>query len=197
MVLEIIGARYLAKDFGGSFYVWVSQIGVILTALALGYFVGGALADWRQRLAFLTWLLMPAGLFTFFIPAFSRTLIDAIIQRHPTDAGIPPLWQKLDPVLGSTLIFLLPCFVLATLSPFVVRLAARHLAHVGRISGLIYAASTVGGIAGVFVSGYVLIDHLSVTHIFQAVGVLMGLLGLMCLALDGRFRSGPAGGGTI
>ena len=40
MVLEIIGARYLAKDFGGSFYVWVSQIGVILTALALGYFAG-------------------------------------------------------------------------------------------------------------------------------------------------------------
>ena len=30
MVLEIIGARYLAKDFGGSFYIWISQIGVIL-----------------------------------------------------------------------------------------------------------------------------------------------------------------------
>ena len=192
MVLEIIGARYLAKDFGGSFYVWVSQIGVILTALALGYFAGGALADWRQRLAFLAWLLVPAGLFTFFIPAFSRTLIDAIIQRHPTDAGIPPLWQKLDPVLGSTLIFLLPCFVLATLSPFVVRLAARRLTHVGRISGLIYAASTVGGIAGVFVSGYVLIDHLSVTHIFQGVGILMALLGLVCLGLDRRLR--PEGG---
>jgi len=37
MVLEIIGARYLAKDFGGSFYVWISQIGVILVALALGW----------------------------------------------------------------------------------------------------------------------------------------------------------------
>ena len=44
-MLEIIGARYLAKDFGSSFYVWVSQIGVILIALALGYVVGGALAD--------------------------------------------------------------------------------------------------------------------------------------------------------
>ena len=32
MVLEIIGARYLAKDFGGAFYVWISQIGVILIA---------------------------------------------------------------------------------------------------------------------------------------------------------------------
>jgi hypothetical protein len=27
MVLEIIGARFLAKDFGSSFHVWVSQIG--------------------------------------------------------------------------------------------------------------------------------------------------------------------------
>jgi hypothetical protein len=45
MVIEIVGARYLGKDFGGSFYVWVSQIGVILIALALGYCVGGELAD--------------------------------------------------------------------------------------------------------------------------------------------------------
>ena len=45
MVLEIVGARYLAKDFGSSFYVWTSQIGVILIALAAGYYVGGAMAD--------------------------------------------------------------------------------------------------------------------------------------------------------
>ena len=49
MVLEIIGARYLAKDFGGSFYVWISQIGVILIALAIGYAVGGTLADRFRR----------------------------------------------------------------------------------------------------------------------------------------------------
>ena len=32
MVLEIVGARYLPTHFGSSFNVWVSQIGVILTA---------------------------------------------------------------------------------------------------------------------------------------------------------------------
>ena len=53
MVLEIIGARFLAKDFGSSFHVWVSQIGVVLIALALGYYLGGALADRWQRLSFL------------------------------------------------------------------------------------------------------------------------------------------------
>ena len=53
MVLEIIGQRYLAKDFGGAFYTWISQIGVILTALALGYAIGGTLADRFQRAGFL------------------------------------------------------------------------------------------------------------------------------------------------
>jgi predicted MFS family arabinose efflux permease len=105
-------------------------------------------------------------------------------MRHPLDKGIPPLWQRLDPALGSSLIFLLPCFVLATLSPYVIRLAAKKLTHVGRISGLVYGASTVGSIAGVFVSGYVLIDHMNISNIFRATGGLTVLLGLMCLFMD-------------
>jgi MFS family permease len=193
MVLEIIGARYLAKDFGGSFYVWVSQIGVILAALALGYFAGGALADRWQRAAGLTWFLLPAGLVTFFIPTFGGAVINAIIGRHPADRAIPALWQKLDPVLGSALIFLLPCFVLATLSPYMVRLATKRMSHVGRISGWIYAASTMGSIAGVFVSGYVLIDHMSVSKIFRSMGVLTAVLGILCLFLDPFVRADPPG----
>src|SRR6476660_6089887 len=85
MVLEIIGARYLAKDFGGSFYVWISQIGVILIALALGYYFGGALADRHPRPSFLTWWLLPAGIVTALIPNFAGRLIDVIIMRHPSD----------------------------------------------------------------------------------------------------------------
>ncbi len=184
MVLEIIGARFLAKDFGTSFYVWVSQIGVILTALALGYSVGGALADRFQRAIALTWFLLPAGVFTILIPEYAAPLINAIVLRHPADRDIPLVWQKLDPAIGSAAIFLLPCFVLATLSPYMIRLATRKLAHVGRISGLIYAASTAGSIAGVFVSGYVLVDHMNLSDIFRATGGLTILLGFMCQFMD-------------
>jgi len=189
MVLEIIGARYLAKDFGSSFYVWVSQIGMILVALALGYAIGGALADRFQRLSFLAVLLLPAGVMTFFIPNYAPRLMNAIIMRHPIDRGIPLVWQKLDPAIGSALIFLLPCFGLATLSPYMIRLATRHLAHVGRISGAIIAASTVGSIAGVFVSGYILIDQMTVPNIFRAMGVLTGLMGIACVLMDKWFRA--------
>src|SRR5271165_3617950 len=107
MVLEIVGTPYLAKDFGGSFYIWVSQIGVVLIALALGYYFGGALADRFRRISFLVWLLVPAGVATWYIPQFAGPLNQAIIQRHPLDRTIPLLWQKLDPAIGSALIFLL------------------------------------------------------------------------------------------
>jgi MFS family permease len=184
MVLEIIGARYLAKDFGGSFYVWISQIGVILVALALGYAIGGALADRFQRAGFLAAPMAIAGLFIYFIPKFTPPLLEAIVMRHPAGQDIPALWIKLDPVLGSALVFLLPCFVLAVISPYMVRVTARRLDRVGTISGLIYAASTVGSIAGVFISGYIFIDYLAVTTIFRATGVVTMFLAALCLAMD-------------
>ena len=190
MALEVIGARYLAKDFGGSFYVWISQIGVVLIALALGYYIGGTLADRCQRLFVLGGLLVPSGVLTCLIPNFSSHLITALILSHPADRDIPILWQKLDPVLGSSLVFLLPCFGLATLSPYLIRLSAKSLAQVGRTSGLIIAASTVGSIAGVFVSGYILIDHLNAPDIFRVTGALTVLLGLSCFFMDKWMRRG-------
>jgi MFS family permease len=188
MVLEIIGARFLARDFGGYFYVWVSQIGVVLVALALGYYLGGALADRWHRLAFLMWLLVPAGLLLLFLPETASWLIDRIITRHPADQEVPALWQKLDPVLGSAVTFLIPCVVLAMLSPYMIRLATQSLAQVGRSSGFIIASSTVGSIAGVFVSGFVLIDQMRVSSIFRLMGGLTIFLGLMCVGLDRWFR---------
>lgn len=192
MVLEIVGARFLAKDFGSSFHVWVSQIGVVLIALALGYYVGGALADRWQRLSWLGLLLIPAGVILLLIPNWAAWAIDRIISRHPTEHEIPPLWQKLDPVLGSAVVFLLPCVILATLSPYMIRLATHNLAQVGRASGFIIAASTVGSIAGVFVAGFVLIDHSKLSDIFRLMGLLTAVLGILCFVFD-RFWTRPAG----
>src|SRR6185503_6040749 len=139
MVLEIVGARYLTKDFGSSFYVWVSQIGVVLVALAIGYYAGGALADRYQRLRLLTALLVPSGALILLIPNFAGPLINELVTRHPEEHPVPALWQKLDPVLGSSLVFLFPCIGLASVSPCLIRLLTHNVAHVGRVSGWIIA----------------------------------------------------------
>jgi MFS family permease len=197
MVLEIIGARFLAKDFGSSFYVWISQIGVILIALAAGYAVGGSLADKFQRASFLSFLLIPAGIYTFLIPKFTPRLLEAIIMRHPLDQDIPIIWQKLDPAIGTALIFLLPCFVLAILSPYTIRLASTKISHVGRISGLVYAFSTIGSIAGVFVSGYILIDLFRISIIISGTGAMIVILGFWSLLMDKYFINPTSQGDSV
>ena len=75
--------------------------------------------------------------------------------------------------------------------PYMIRLSTQSLAQVGRSSGFIIAASTVGSIAGVFVSGFVLIDQMKLSHIFRVMGGLTVLLGLLCVGLDRWLR--PAG----
>lgn len=78
--------------------------------------------------------------------------------------------------------------MLATLSPYTIRSVTTQVAHVGRISGLIIAASTVGSIVGVFVSGYVLIDRLGISAIFRVTGALTASLGVLCFASDRWFE---------
>ena len=82
MVLEIVGARFLQPFFGGSFYIWTSQIGVVMLALALGYAVGGRLADRWQQARPLGMMLIPAGIFILLIPNFAGGMLDAIMERY-------------------------------------------------------------------------------------------------------------------
>jgi len=183
MVLEIVGTRFLAKYFGTSYYVWVNQIGLVMVALALGYYWGGILADRWRKLGKLAWLLAPAGIFTFYIPHFADRLINLV--STPLNQPLTPFRQVLDPVLGSAVVFLLPCIMLAMLSPYVTQICARNLSQVGRASGLIFAASTVGSIAGVFISGYFLLQTATLTTIFYVTGGAIMLLAAACVALNG------------
>src|SRR5205807_4630002 len=104
-----------------------------------------------------------------------------------TERSIPLFWQKADPVMGSALIFLLPCAVLAMLSPYMIRHSTRSLAQVGRSAGFIIAASTLGSIAGVFVAGFILIDQMRLSTIFRVMGAMTILVGVLCIAFERLF----------
>jgi len=184
MVLEIAGARFLYRDFGSSVYVWVSQIGMIMAALAVGYYAGGWLADRFRRPRPLAWLLVMAGVLTWCIPDFAPWVLGKIVERHPADAPIPEVWRKLDPMLGSAAVFFLPCLVLASLSPFMIRLAAHRVEGVGRLSGTMFSVGTTGSILGVFLSGYWLLDWFGLTKNLRGTGAVMVVMGMYCWWMD-------------
>ncbi len=84
MALEIAGSRVITPVFGSSTTTWGILIGIILTGLALGYFLGGRISDLKPSTEKLCSIVFSTGLFILFIPFISQSLIEFFIEIMPT-----------------------------------------------------------------------------------------------------------------
>ncbi len=163
MVVEVLGSRVIGPFFGVSLFVWTSLITVTLLALAGGYAVGGAIADRRSSPDYLYGLVLAAGLLVFLIPYVKGPVLKLCM----------PLGLRAGSFASTLLLFGPALFLLGCVSPYIVRLAARRRATLGRVVGGLYALSTFGSVAGTVLTGFVLIALLGVDEIFQLIGLLL------------------------
>ena len=180
MALELVGSRLLAPSFGGSIFVWGSLIGVFLAALSLGYYLGGGLVDRRPSASLLAFFLIGASLFVLLLPRYGASVCDAILIR---DFG-----PRANPLVACMALFFLPGMLMAVTSPFVIRLTARSIKHVGKTAGAVYAISTMGSIAGTLGTAFYLIPAIGTRALLTLLGVSLILTGLIAAAL-GRSRT--------
>src|SRR6267154_1357355 len=75
MSFEMLGSRYLNPFFGSGIYTWASLISTVLSALAVGYFVGGRLADRRPRMAVLSLTVVLGSAYLLLLPLFADKLL--------------------------------------------------------------------------------------------------------------------------
>lgn len=182
MALEIAGVRLLEPHFGSTIYVWGAIIGVFLGSLTLGYWLGGTLADRFPHLEMLGYIILAAALFTFLIPWGSPYLclsLNDLFWLHTR-------WKAL---LGSLVLYTIPTALLGMISPFAVRLAARHVATLGQVAGSLYAISTFGSIVGTFLVSFFLTEYVGSKKIVWGIGTLLVFVSLSCLARRFRRRS--------
>jgi spermidine synthase len=167
LLLEVLGARILAPYLGTAFSVWVNIIGTILASLSLGYYAGGVLADRNQRLLPHIFL---AGAVCCALVYFERPLL-------PRFGSLGLGWGSF---LAAVLFFAPPSMVLGMVSPYLLKLAATDPEQLGRTSGGIFAASTVGSIAGTFLGGFWLIPHFRISYILAGMVALLLVIALGC-----------------
>lgn len=150
MMVEILGAKLLAPYVGTSHFVWLAQITVTLLALALGYFAGGKLAERRPNPAPAFLCIGAAGLYLGLGVAYVREVAYACLN----------LELALGSLLASAFLFFLPLGLLAATAPFYVQLLTRDVAQVGKLSGRLSAAGTLGSVLGTVLVGYFVIPSL-------------------------------------
>jgi predicted membrane-bound spermidine synthase len=192
LVIELVAGRVLAPHVGVSLYTWTSIIGVVLAGISGGAWAGGWLADRRPASSTLGLLLVAAGVTAMLIVPATTFLAgdDGVL----TSLGLArTLLSRV--VALSLLLFFLPAFFLGMISPVAVKLAVRDLGSTGRVVGRLYALSTLGSIAGTFVTGFWLVAAFGTRATLIGTGVVLIAVALLLGDLLGR--AGRAAGATI
>jgi len=175
MALEILGSRLLAPDFGSSIYVWGSLIGTFLAALSIGYWIGGVVADRWPSPRLLGCFVLSAAVGTVLLPRVASPTTSWVFKQVAD--------ERTGSLIACVLLFVLPSTFLGTVSPFLIRLAARSVGSMGSLAGQMYAISTIGSIAGTFLTAFYLIAILPVSKILMDIGAVLLLTGLALIVL--------------
>lgn len=156
MGTEMAASKLVAPYFGTSTIVWANIIGIILIAMTVGYFFGGKIADRYPHPNLLFALSLSAGLLLTLVPLITRGLFGYLSH------GIlgTPIYLIVLTFIGTLAVFAPPIFILAMVSPFVLRLWAPAAEETGKVAGRLNAFSTLGSIVGTFLPSLLLIPLL-------------------------------------
>lgn len=167
LLIEILGTRVISPFYGTTVFVWTSLITVALSALALGYYTGGRVADKFPKPITLNFLVICAGLVTL-LPK----KIDQYVLLSTDNLGI-----KYGPLVAAIILFFAPFFLMGMISPYAIRLLTRKIETTGSTAGKVFAISTAGSIVGGLLAGFYLLDHYTITASLNYTGLILMMIG--------------------
>jgi len=187
---ELAMSRLLAPYFGSSTFIWANLIGLTLTYLSIGYYVGGRVADRFPRVWLLYVVTAGAAFGAGLIPFVARPILEASLSAFDRVA-VGAFYGSL---VGVILLLAIPVTLLGFVTPFAIRLRMADVDRAGNTAGRIYAMSTVGSIAGSFLPVLVLIPAIGTTKTFLTLSLSLLALSIVGLVDARSFRwAGLAG----
>ncbi|MCS7288674.1 MAG: fused MFS/spermidine synthase [Roseiflexus sp.] len=178
--VEMIASRLLAPYFGTSQPIWAAIIGLTLVYLAVGYHLGGRLADRYPDERLLYRIVLLSGVATALIPPLAVPIL-SFAQQATAQLAVGGF---LGALFGVLALFAVPVTLLAMVGPFAVRLqlhrAAAGVKVAGAAAGTVSAISTIGSIVGTFLTVLVLIPAIgtaATTYVYAGLLVVLGAAG--------------------
>ena len=198
LVFETVWTRQLGLIFGSTTLAIATVLSVFMGGLAVGSAIAGRYAD-RLRRPLLVYALaeLGVGAYGLAIPLFLRsypalnTVMWRLVGDHPVELSLLRF-------AATALLLLVPTALMGATLPLLSRHLVARAADYGRIGiriGELYAANTLGAVAGTFVSGFVLLPMVGVQATNRAasfanigLAVVIGGAQLAALASAARRR---------
>jgi len=181
MAAQVIWTRQLALLLGATVYTFSLVLAVFLVGLGIGSSVGSLLARSleRPRLA-LGW----CQVFTVGAIGWSAYMLNASLPFWPVNLGLgTDIWQTFHLDLARTFWAVLPGPVLWGASfPLAIAATVRRGQDSGRVVGALYAANTLGAIAGSLAASLLLVVWIGTQRTQQVLMIAAALSGLIVLA---------------
>jgi hypothetical protein len=159
MGFQLVATRVVAPFFGATLIVWAFVISTFLLAFSAGAFLGGACSR------------LPAGGIVRGMSAIGAAGVLGFVVTaelgHPLLAVIDGLGLGFvySLSLACVLLFLLPVAALSSMLPIFTELLVKGGNRSGLSTGLVYGVSTLGNVAGIMATAFLLIPRLHTTTI--------------------------------
>jgi spermidine synthase len=181
LALELLASRIMTPYFGVSLYIWTGILSITLVALALGYWMGGRLAGGRRAAGDVARLMQLYAL----MPAVAAFAIVAACLIYPHLFPALATGGLVAGAFGACVVLLfVPLLATSAMNPLLVavRLARGSGPAADAGAGTVLFVSTLGSVAGVLVTAFGLIPHVTNFAAMLAVALALALLSLAAAA---------------
>lgn len=179
MATELLVARMLAPYFGSSLYIWGTVIGITLISLAIGYLLGGFLADKFKEYNLLMWCVLISSIFLLLLHFSSQKLIALFSGMESTSSVI---WI-------SFFLLFPPLALLGMVPTMLIRYLSKNVSNSGRMTGLVYTLSSASGIATLLILGFLIIPKYGITVPSILIGFFVGIFPFIKLIKQKKYLS--------
>ena len=182
MALELAASRLFAPYFGSTIHVWAGLIGALLFFLAAGNFLGGRMSRAGAGLKKLYGIVMAAALAGAAAPYLARPVMIYFSAAAGRGESLLP-----GILVSSAATLAVPLVLLGCVLPLATGILTKEAGDAGRTAGALYALSTIGSIAGVFLPALVTLPLLGTRLTFLVFSAAAG-----AAAAAGLARAGAA-----
>jgi len=149
---EMVASRILTPLFGSGIYTWATIISIVVAGLMAGYFIGGVTADRHPTFGVAAAIKFAGAVYLLFVFFMTDGGLGHVIDAVPGE--IAALF------LSGIIVCFPPMLVLGMYSPLAVRLILGDPHDAGKVSGGLFAISSLGNIVGIIVTTFVLIPSI-------------------------------------